>query len=126
MSRWHPEPVIVRLADKINPNHPVNVAALGPCWPFVGAQTPKGYGVIRDDAGRLVYAHRVALAAALGRPIRPGLLAAHRCDYKPCVRPRHLYEATRSENERDKHDPFSYVNRPPAGEAMVFAPELRP
>jgi hypothetical protein len=45
--------------------------------------------------------HRLALERKLGRPIRPGLLALHQCDCKPCVNPDHLYEGTPSNNTRD-------------------------
>lgn len=109
-------PVAVRLQNLISSERPVNVSELGPCWPFAGARTPKGYGRIRDDAGRLAYPHRIALALALGRPLRPGMFACHRCDFKPCCRPRHLYEGSQSENEADKH---AYViARPPRGDAI--------
>jgi hypothetical protein len=111
--------VIVRLAAKILPETVVNVPGLGPCWPFMGARTAEGYGVIRDEAGKLAYAHRIALAAALGRPLRPGMFSNHRCDYKPCCRPSHLYEGTRSENENDKR----WGSRPPRGDAMSLPME---
>lgn len=98
----------------------MNVPALGPCWPFAGARTPKGHGVIRDDAGKLAYAHRIALAAALGRALREGMLACHRCDYPPCIRPTHLYEGTKSENERDKL--YWSGIRPPKGDTILLLP----
>lgn len=107
--------VIVRLAAKIGPPEICEYDELGQCWPFLGARTPEGYGVIRDDAGRLAYAHRIALAAALGRPIQPGMMAGHRCDRKPCIRPSHLYEATQSQNELDKRR----GSRPPRGDTIA-------
>jgi hypothetical protein len=109
-------PVAVRLVNLISSERPVNVPELGPCWPFAGARTPKGYGRIRDDAGRLAYPHRVSLALALGRPLRPGMFSNHRCGFKACVRPAHLYEGTQSENEFDKHAYFTV--RPPKGDAI--------
>jgi hypothetical protein len=30
------------------------------------------------------------------------MLACHRCHHKPCCRPTHLYEGTKSDNELDK------------------------
>lgn len=108
-------PVIVRLGQKIGPKV-VNVPELGPCWPFAGARSAKGYGVIRDDAGRLVYAHRVALAIHLGRPLYEGMFANHRCDIKECIRPTHLYEGTKSQNELDK---YLHV-RPPKGDTIWY------
>lgn len=95
-------PVLLRMSDKIDRHGPILVPELGRCWNWIGAKNEKGYGKVRDDVGRLVYAHRVALAIYLGRPLRPGMFANHRCDNKGCVRPVHLYEGTQSENERDK------------------------
>lgn len=110
-------PVIVRLAAKIGP--PVlYVPELGPCWPFAGARNAEGYGVIRDDAGKLALAHRISLAARLGRPLEHGKLACHKCDVPCCIRPAHLYEGTRQDNERDKKH-REYL-RPPRGDTIVF------
>jgi hypothetical protein len=105
MTRWVRVPVLIRLVAKVDRLYgelPEDYPELGPCWPFLGARTPKGHGKIRDDDGKLAYAHRIALAAALGRPLRPGMLACHRCNYKPCCRPSHLYEGTKADNEQDK------------------------
>lgn len=111
-------PVIVRLAMKIGPAEN-NVPDLGPCWPFAGARNAEGYGVIRDDAGKLALAHRIALAARLGRPLEIGKLACHRCDIPWCIRPAHLYEGTKEDNERDKR--HREYQRPPNGDTIVFA-----
>lgn len=97
-------PVLVRLARKLNRDNTVIAPGMEtPCWLFEGSTTAKGHGRIRDDAGRMSLPHRIALAAALGRPIAEGMMVGHRCDVKRCCRPSHLYEATQSENERDKH-----------------------
>lgn len=114
-----PTPVLVRLAakiDRVNGDIPAHNPSLGRCWEFLGARTTKGHGVIRDDAGNLAYAHRIALAAALGRPIAPGMLACHKCDNKPCVRPSHLYEGSKSDNEQDK---WTYSTREPRGDLVL-------
>lgn len=74
---------------------------LGPCWEWTGARNGHGYGVLRDEEGKLVLAHRVSLSLSLGRPIQKGYLANHRCNQKWCVRPAHLYEGTPSENYWD-------------------------
>lgn len=110
-------PVIVRLAAKIGPKE-INVPELGPCWPFAGARSAEGYGVIRDDAGKLAYAHRISLAAHLGRALLPGMLACHHCDIPHCIRPSHLYEGTHVDNERDTHRQYL---RPPKADTIVFS-----
>lgn len=118
MSRWQREPVLIRLVrrvDRVNGDAPEKDPSLGICWVFLGARTTKGHGVIRDDAGRLSYTHRIALAAALGRELLPGMLACHRCDNPPCCRPSHLYEGSKADNEKDKH----YANREPRGDTII-------
>jgi len=47
------------------------------------------------------YAHRVALAKKLNRPIREGYQACHHCDVKNCVEPEHIFEGTFQENIDD-------------------------
>lgn len=96
-------PVLARLVRKLNRDGPIAEGMTTPCWLFEGGTTSKGHGRIRDDAGALSLPHRIALAAALGRPIRDGFMVGHICDVKRCCRPTHLYEASQSENERDKH-----------------------
>jgi hypothetical protein len=62
--------------------------------------------------GKRFKMHRLALERKLGRPIKPGYLACHTCDWKSCVNPDHLYEGTYSDNQRDRvqRDPESYDN----------------
>lgn len=101
-------PAIVRMLDYIDrePGELV-VASLGRCWVWTGSRNADGYGIIRGDkdpeTGKqpLVLAHRLALVAALNRPLGEGLVACHRCHYRRCVRPSHLYEGTLSDNNRD-------------------------
>lgn len=75
------------------------------CWPWVGSCQTKtngrgGYGFFTFK-GKVVYAHRRALEAQLGRPIRPGMVAMHACDNPPCANPAHLSEGTVAENNAD-------------------------
>lgn len=102
------KPAIHRMLNYINrdPGELV-VAALGPCWVWTGARNADGYGIIRGDkdpdTGKqpLLLAHRLALAAALNRPLGEGLVACHRCHFRRCVRPSHLYEGTVQDNNND-------------------------
>lgn len=73
------------------------------CWPYTGARDVAGYGavVLSPGSRRRTKAHRVVLQASLGRPIRRGMLACHRCDNPPCCNPAHLYEGTAKDNARD-------------------------
>jgi hypothetical protein len=73
------------------------------CWLWTGATLPNGYGLCWTGKERkLVYAHRAAVEMALGRPLAPGMDAAHSCRNRNCVAPHHLREATRQENCMDK------------------------
>ena len=74
------------------------------CLEWQAGRLPKGYGRLRVGARR-VTASRLALEWKLGRELRPGMFALHTCDNPPCYLPDHLYEGTRSDNERDKWTP---------------------
>lgn len=64
------------------------------------SQRGEGYGAFYYD-GKAGYAHRFALEQALGRPLKPGMQALHRCDTSLCVREDHLYEGTAKDNTAD-------------------------
>lgn len=96
-------PVEERILAGLDREHgpvPPHAPELGPCWPWTGALTAEGYGSI-SIRGRHVYVHRASLEIALGRPIREGLLACHRCENRACGRPAHLYEGTYVDNNLD-------------------------
>jgi hypothetical protein len=67
------------------------------CWLWIGATTDVGYGHLWWlDAGRLLYAHRVAYEALVG-PLRLDHVD-HLCRTPCCVNPAHLEDVTHREN----------------------------
>jgi hypothetical protein len=72
------------------------------CWEWLGCLkgSGKGYGSIHFN-GRMVRAHRVALAIKLGRSLLPSEHALHYCDNTRCCNPAHLYPGDHAQNMRD-------------------------
>jgi len=86
------------------------------CWLWVGAKTPKGYGVFSRSSGGVsayYYAHRAAYEMETGE--KPGELnVCHSCDNPGCVNPSHLFLGSWTENMKDKVS----KNRQAKGEAF--------
>jgi hypothetical protein len=82
-----------------------NVNKTETCWLWTGACCSNGYGRFRVG-GRHYLAHRVSLELYLGRPLAPGMVAAHAphsiCGHRNCINPAHLSEKTKAENNADK------------------------
>jgi hypothetical protein len=69
------------------------------CTIWQGSRNSSGYPTRRKGA-RVVLVTREVLAGALGRPIRAGYEAAHRCHVRACINPAHLVETTHRANCR--------------------------
>lgn len=83
---------------------PLDMPELGDCWVFIGALTQDGYGQISHKKGdRWVHstAHRFFFEL-YRRVLGTYEEAAHRCHRRLCVRPKHLYAATRLQNRADR------------------------
>ena len=71
----------------------------GSCWEWSGYKNQQGYGIFWLGKGPK-RAHRVLWQWLYGR-IPAGMAICHRCDNPSCVRPRHLFLGTYSDNMRD-------------------------
>lgn len=71
------------------------------CWLWLGAIATNGYGVVCDDDGRKIGAHRFFYEQAQGA-IPEGMHVCHHCDTRPCVNPAHLFIGSANDNNRDK------------------------
>lgn len=71
------------------------------CWLWKARRLPSGYGMLRGDEGRDVYAHRFSWEIHSGQAIPDGWVICHKCDNPPCVNPAHLFLGTVLDNNRD-------------------------
>ena len=84
-------------------------AELGPCWEWVGARNPAGYGNLATGA-RSKGGHCLPMTAsraaytAWTEPIPEGRAVLHRCDNPPCINPAHLFLGTTQDNSTDMVD----------------------
>lgn len=74
------------------------------CWICTKAYpTRSGYQRLQVVRNRVVHrasVHRVSFEHFQG-PIAPRNLVCHRCDYRPCCNPDHLFQGTHSDNTKD-------------------------
>lgn len=83
-------------------------------WP--GSKDESGYGTFYHE-GRNVAVHRFVLEKALGRRLRPGEWALHKCDTPSCYEHSHIFAGTPAENVADK----MAKNRQPRGSRAEIA-----
>ena len=109
--RWHgPQRKVATVNDKsvrrfwskVNKDGPTpaHCPELGPCWPWTGSTSGRGYGRFAIDGTLKDYAHRVAWELANG-PVPKGPQVLHKCDNPPCCRPDHLFAGTLQDNLSD-------------------------
>lgn len=68
------------------------------CWLWQGAINPDGFGIFRDDKGKVVRTHRKVYELEKG-PIPKGKLVLHRCDARSCCNPGHLELGTHRDSK---------------------------
>ena len=103
---------------------PTHRPELGPCWPWTGCLSPKvtGYGYI-GQGKRSRRASQVSWELHYG-PIPPGQQVCHHCDFKPCIRPDHLFLGTWLENMADMRAKGRQARGEAAGKARLTAAEV--
>ncbi len=73
------------------------------CWLWTGSAC-KGYGQFREHIGpkknKMRKAHRFSWTLHKG-PVPKGMKVMHKCDVGICVRPKHLFLGTLSDNMQD-------------------------
>lgn len=93
------EKEIEKFWQKVNKDGPLIIPDLGNCWTWGKNANRYPCMVIR---GECFAASRIACAIAVGPVTSCLVVACHKCDYPPCVRPDHLFLGTHCDNAQDR------------------------
>lgn len=77
------------------------------CWEWQGRVGTHGYGVLGDHS----LSHRTAYEVFIG-PIPHQDIVCHKCDYRLCCNPEHLFVGSHSDNSRDAYSKGRMYNPP--------------
>ena len=91
-----------RFWEKVDKNGPTAPGMDSPCWLWVAARLPDGYG--NFSGGYKKFGTKIASRASwimANGPVPGGLLVCHRCDQPLCVNHAHLFLGTALDNRRD-------------------------
>lgn len=93
------------------------------CWPWLGHQTPDGYGRVFRQPHRWL-SHRLSFVLNGGVLTDDQPIVCHHCDNPPCCNPAHLFAGTQADNIADRHIKGRTASGP--NSSAILHPESRP
>lgn len=90
-----------RFMSKVEQNTPDG------CWVWMGFLNKDGYGIHNTSTPNLAHRYSYMLFNGL---IAPDMNILHRCDNRPCVNPRHLFQGSHNDNVQDMMQKSRFVH----------------